>query len=65
VESILNHLKKNEREIHVLRYLEDFTLEDVAKTLGIPEGTVKSRLSRVINKIRSRHRDEKIKIFER
>ena len=65
VENILNYLKQNEREILVLRYLEDFTLEDIAKALGISEGTVKSRLSRIISKIKSRHKSEEVKAFER
>lgn len=34
------------RPVIVLHYYEDFAIEDVARMLGIPQGTVKSRLSR-------------------
>jgi RNA polymerase sigma-70 factor (ECF subfamily) len=56
VENILNHLKENEREIIVLRYLKDFTLEEIAEILDIPKGTVKSRLNRTIARIRLKYR---------
>ena len=55
VENILTHLKSHEREILVLRYLKDFSLEETAEMLGIPEGTVKSRLNRTIAKIKWRY----------
>lgn len=56
VENILKHLKENEREILVLRYLQDFSLEETAEILGVPQGTVKSRLNRIISKIKLRYR---------
>ena len=56
VENLLKHLNKNEREILVLRYLRDFSLEETAEILGIPEGTVKSRLNRTVAKIKLRYR---------
>lgn len=34
------------RPVIVLHYYEDFSVEDIARILGIPQGTVKSRLSR-------------------
>ena len=37
---------REEREVVVLHYLADLGIADVARELGIPEGTVKSRLSR-------------------
>ncbi|AEV68812.1 RNA polymerase sigma factor, sigma-70 family [Acetivibrio clariflavus DSM 19732] len=55
VEGILEHLKENEREIIVLRYLRDFSLEEIAEILTIPVGTVKSRISRIIGKIKIKY----------
>lgn len=54
VETILKHLGDDERNIIVLRYLKDFSLEEIAQILAIPVGTVKSRLSRVMNKIKGK-----------
>ena len=54
VETILKHLGDKERDIIVLRYLRDFSLEEIAQILAIPVGTVKSRLSRVMNKIKGK-----------
>jgi RNA polymerase sigma-70 factor (ECF subfamily) len=42
----LARLGRHEREAVVLHYLADLGIADVARELGIPEGTVKSRLSR-------------------
>lgn len=39
-------LKEKDRACILLYYMEDFTIEQVALTLNIPQGTVKSRLSR-------------------
>jgi RNA polymerase sigma-70 factor (ECF subfamily) len=35
-----------EREVIVLFYMEDLTLAEIAEVLGVPDGTVKSRLFR-------------------
>ena len=39
-------LSSEHREVIVLRELQQFTYEEIAETLGIPRGTVESRLSR-------------------
>jgi RNA polymerase sigma-70 factor (sigma-E family) len=36
----------DQREVVVLHYLADLSVADIAAQLGVPEGTVKSRLSR-------------------
>lgn len=41
-----------QRSIVVLRYLVDWSEEDVAEALGIPKGTVKSRLNRALANLR-------------
>jgi RNA polymerase sigma-70 factor (ECF subfamily) len=42
----LRQLDPDQREVVVLHYLADLPVGDVAAQLGVPEGTVKSRLSR-------------------
>jgi RNA polymerase sigma-70 factor (ECF subfamily) len=42
----LARVDREEREVVVLHYLADLGIADVARELRIPEGTVKSRLSR-------------------
>jgi RNA polymerase sigma-70 factor (ECF subfamily) len=39
-------LKEDQRELLVLRDLQGFTYEEMGETLGLPEGTIKSRLHR-------------------
>jgi RNA polymerase sigma factor (sigma-70 family) len=38
----------------ILRYWADLTVDDIAERLGIPTGTVKSRLHRAVGQMRSR-----------
>jgi len=47
------HLSLDHRAILVLRYLLDMTLEQVAEALGIPEGTVHSRMTRAMEALRA------------
>ncbi|MGK0467219.1 RNA polymerase sigma factor [Clostridium sp.] len=42
----INSLEENKRIATILFYYEDMSISMISKTLGIPEGTVKSRLSR-------------------
>ena len=42
----VNSLSEDLREVIVLFYFEDMNQKDIAKLLNIPEGTVKSRLTR-------------------
>ena len=42
----LEAVDADQREAVVLHYLADLTVADIAAQLGVPEGTVKSRLSR-------------------
>jgi len=46
VENALLKLRKKEREIIVLYYMEGFSYKEISIILGIPIGTVKSRLNR-------------------
>ncbi len=42
----LEEVDADQREVVVLHYLADLPVADIATQLGVPEGTVKSRLSR-------------------
>ncbi len=42
----LEELPVKFREVIVLYYIEDFSVAEIKRILGIPEGTVKSRLSK-------------------
>ncbi|MDP9385704.1 MAG: sigma-70 family RNA polymerase sigma factor [Actinomycetota bacterium] len=48
----LAHLSEHERQLLFLRYVEDLTQPRIARTLGIPEGTVKVQLHRARRKLR-------------
>lgn len=52
VDGVLRHLDERERAIVVLHYYVEMPLTEVAATLGIPTGTVKSRLHRALGAMR-------------
>jgi RNA polymerase sigma-70 factor (ECF subfamily) len=51
--SFLEDLDEDHRAVILLRYYEELSLEEVADTLDIPVGTVKSRLSRAESRLRA------------
>ncbi|MFF9237506.1 RNA polymerase sigma factor [Streptomyces sp. NPDC014801] len=55
----LDELPDAQRQILVLRFYGDLPVRTIAEQLGIPEGTVKSRLHTAVRALRSRlHEDE-------
>jgi RNA polymerase sigma-70 factor, ECF subfamily len=54
VQSALLGLRFDQRTVLVLREIEGLSCEEVATALGIPEGTVKSRLSRAREALREK-----------
>ena len=46
VKNLIKKLDKDLKEIVVLYYFEEFSIKEISKLIKIPEGTVKSRLSR-------------------
>lgn len=50
--SAVNNLDEEFRTITVLFYYEDMSIKDISKTLGMPTGTVKSRLARARQKLK-------------
>jgi len=51
--SALDSLEVDLRAVVVLRYWADLAVDDVAARLGLPPGTVKSRLHRAVNRMRA------------
>ena len=49
----LAQLPLQQRAVVVLRFYYDWSTEQVAKSLGIPTGTVKSRLARALERLES------------
>lgn len=47
----LAEVDEEQRHVVVLHYLADLSVADIAAELGVPEGTVKSRLSRARTKL--------------
>lgn len=58
VEKILQSLKHSERDLLVLRFMEDFTIKEIAEIMNVAESTVKSRLYRTLGKIKKVWRNE-------
>jgi RNA polymerase sigma-70 factor (ECF subfamily) len=54
----LGELDPDFRTVIVLRYLEDRSYEEIAEALGIPEGTVKSRINRARSELRRLMQDD-------
>lgn len=57
VDQILRSLPYPERELLVLKSMEDFTLKEIAEIMDMAEGTVKSRLYRTLEKLKKAWRD--------
>ena len=51
---LVNELGEEDRQVIASRYFLELSGEETAAALGIPEGTVKSRLSRALGKLRAR-----------
>ncbi len=54
IERVFRTLTPDQRAIVVLRYHLGLTVEETAATLGLPTGTVKSRLHRITKALRAR-----------
>jgi RNA polymerase sigma-70 factor, ECF subfamily len=55
----LDELPDSQRQVLVLRFFADLPVRSIAQELGVPEGTVKSRLHTAVRALRARlHEDE-------
>ena len=48
------------QQVIILRYLNDFSQDEVARILEIPLGTVKSRINAALNKLRANEKGKKL-----
>jgi RNA polymerase sigma-70 factor (ECF subfamily) len=53
VQQALNSLDRDDAQIILLRDLQDVSYDDIAETLDVPVGTVKSRLHRARQALRA------------
>lgn len=53
ISNAIKSLAPHQREVLILRYYQDWPLADIAATLNIPVGTVKSRLSNTLQQLRT------------
>ena len=60
----LECLSANHREVLVLRYYSELTVPEIAGTLGLREGTVKSRISRALDRLQKELRDADFSSWE-
>ena len=51
VENVLSKIDPDLKVVTVLYYYDEFSVNEIAEMLNIPEGTVKSRLSRSRDKL--------------
>ncbi len=51
IKKLIHQLPRKYQEVLVLRYYEDCDYSTIARTLGIPIGTVRSRLHRTLTKL--------------
>ena len=52
--ALVNSLSEDDRQVIASRYFLELSGEETAAVLGIPQGTVKSRLSRALARLRAR-----------
>ena len=57
---VLGSLPETQREVLLMRFVDDMSLLEIAAALGIPEGTVKSRLHNAIATLR---KDQRVKAY--
>ena len=53
IHAVLRELPANGREVITLRFIHDFSLNEIADALDLPLGTVKSRLHSAITQLRN------------
>jgi RNA polymerase sigma-70 factor (ECF subfamily) len=58
VRVVVDKLPARQREVFVLRFVEEMTLEEIAQETGAELGTVKSHLHRAVAAVRSRIKSE-------
>lgn len=57
--SVMSELSEEHREVLLLRFVEGMKMGEIAETMGIPTGTVKSRLHNALTTLRKDERTQK------
>ena len=57
--SVMSELSEEHREVLLLRFVEGMKMGEIAETMGIPTGTVKSRLHNALTMLRKDERTQK------
>lgn len=52
LDNVIRSLPDEQRDVVILRFVDDLSLEEIAGALGVPVGTVKSRLHHALRKLR-------------
>src|SRR4051812_36030863 len=60
LETVLAGLPEGQREVLLMRFVDGMSLQEIAAAIGIPEGTVKSRIHNAIATLRV---DERVKRY--
>ncbi|MEX2215788.1 MAG: sigma-70 family RNA polymerase sigma factor [Phycisphaeraceae bacterium] len=58
--AVMEGLSQGHREVLLMRFVDDMSMEEIAAALGIPTGTVKSRIHNALAGLRQ---DERVKQF--
>ena len=53
VQQLLNELPFRDREVIVLRHFEGRTFAEIAELLGVPNGTISSRMARALKRMKN------------
>ena len=64
-EKLVAGLPDGQREVVLLRFVDDMTLKEIAAALEIPLGTVKSRLHLALEALRETHGSDRASAAER
>jgi RNA polymerase sigma-70 factor (ECF subfamily) len=59
---VLSKLDSKHRAVLVLRYFDELSYDEIAQTVGVPLGTVKSRLNHALKALRTRLGDRRRRI---
>ncbi|WP_066322445.1 sigma-70 family RNA polymerase sigma factor [Bacillus sp. FJAT-29814] len=60
VQRLIQDLNEDEKGVIILRFYDDLTIKEVAETLNIPLGSVKTILYRALNKLRKKMKGDDI-----
>ncbi|WP_300385855.1 sigma-70 family RNA polymerase sigma factor [Clostridium sp.] len=57
IDNILNNLEEKDKVIFIKRYIEGYTIKEIAKELGYSENYIHTRISRTRKKLKNINKD--------